>query len=53
MGELSAEDREALRRGATDLSDICPCKLAEYRRGEAAAYERAEQIRLGLRNPLS
>lgn len=50
--ELSDEDREALRRSAEDLSDICPCQRARIEAGFRAAYERAEQIRLGLRDPL-
>lgn len=50
---LTDEDREYLRRSVSDLSDICPCRRAEYERGEAEAYRRAEEIRLGLRNPLA
>lgn len=49
---LSDDDREALRQSVNDLSDICPCRLAEYERGMAEAYKRAKEIQLGQRNPL-
>lgn len=52
MNQLSAEDQEALRISASDLSDICPCCVARYKRGEAEAYKRADEIREGKRNPL-
>ncbi len=50
---LSTEDKEALRRSAADLSDICPVCRARIEAGMREAYKRAEDIRLGLRNPMS
>ena len=50
---LSDEDLESLRRSASDLSDICPCRLAQIDRDFARAYETAREIGLGLRDPLT
>jgi|GEM_PF-3674321 len=49
---LSEQDREALRRQVSDLSDIPPRELARIDAGFAEAYRRAEDIRTGRRNPL-
>jgi hypothetical protein len=51
--ELSAVDRDALKRSAADLSDICLFQRSRIEAGFRAAYQRAEQIRLGTRSPLS
>lgn len=46
------EDRAALYRSATDLSDMPPERRATIQRGIDDAYRLAEEIRLGIRNPL-
>jgi hypothetical protein len=53
ISELSAQDCEYLRQSASDLSDICPCRLAQIQRDFAQAYERAAGIRTGRLDPLS
>jgi hypothetical protein len=49
---LSDEDLQVLRQSVRDLSDICPHERRRIEAGFRAAYERAEQIRLGLKEPL-
>lgn len=53
MSRLSEEDQKYLRRSASDRSDIAPEVRARIDRDFRAAYQRAEEIRLGLRNPLA
>ncbi len=50
---LSVEDQEALRRSVSDLSDIPPERLAAINKGFQEASQRADEIRRGVRNPLS
>ncbi|QFP96777.1 hypothetical protein SEA_JACKSPARROW_85 [Mycobacterium phage JackSparrow] len=49
---MTEEDRAALARSADDLSDIDPERLKVIDERFAAAYERAEEIGNGTRNPL-
>lgn len=52
LSSLTPEDREALIRSASDLSDIDPRTLADIRAGFARAYERARGIADGTIDPL-
>ncbi len=49
---LSAEDREELRRSASDLSDITEQSRERIEAGFHHAYRVAEEIRQGVRDPL-
>jgi hypothetical protein len=49
---LDDDDREALRRTARDLSDISIETRDRINAGFAHAHQVAEQIRLGVRDPL-
>jgi hypothetical protein len=52
-GRLSDEDRLALKRTASDLSDIDPATLERAREGFRNAYEVAQKVVDGLIDPLS
>ncbi len=49
---LSEEDREALRRSASNLDDIPQQSRDRIQAGFRQAYRVAEEIRQGTRDPL-